>query len=92
MIRMLKETILETISNQGKPETGTKQALSRHQAELLEYCRVERSVSEMMSFIGRSDRTKFRKAFISPLLEAGFLEMTIPDKPKSPNQRYVSKQ
>lgn len=34
-------------------------------------------------------RTKFRNKFIHPLLEAELIEMTIPDKPQSPNQQYV---
>jgi ATP-dependent DNA helicase RecG len=35
-----------------------------------------------------SDREHFRKAYLEPLLSAGWLERTIPDKPTSPNQRY----
>lgn len=30
----------------------------------------------------------FRKAYILPALAAGVIEMTLPDKPKSGNQRY----
>lgn len=37
---------------------------------------------------GRADRTKFRNQVIRPLLEAGLLRMTIPDKPRSSRQRY----
>jgi hypothetical protein len=37
---------------------------------------------------GRTDRTKFRDQVIAPLLEAGLLEMTIPDKPRSSKQQY----
>jgi hypothetical protein len=37
---------------------------------------------------GRTDRTKFRDQIVRPLLEAGLLEMTIPDKPRSSRQRY----
>jgi ATP-dependent DNA helicase RecG len=48
-------------------------------------------MGEMMNFLGWNDRTKFRKKFINPLLEKGTLEMTIPDKPKSSNQRYITK-
>ena len=35
------------------------------------------------------NRTKFRNKFMHPLLEAELIEMTIPDKPQSPNQQYV---
>ncbi len=49
-------------------------------------------MNEMMQLLGWSDRTKFRKRFINPLIEKGILEMTIPDKPQSSNQRYVTTQ
>lgn len=41
-----------------------------------------------MAIAGRSDRTKFRNQVLEPLLSQGFLEMTIPDKPRSSKQRY----
>ena len=47
-----------------------------------------RSFSEMLAFMGLADRTKFRRKYIHPLLEAGILEQTIPSKPKSQNQKY----
>lgn len=41
-----------------------------------------------MQVVGRSDRTKFRDGLVNPLIESGFLERTIPDKPRSRLQRY----
>jgi ATP-dependent DNA helicase RecG len=37
---------------------------------------------------GRTDRTKFRHQVIRPLLLRGLLEMTLPDKPTSSQQKY----
>jgi ATP-dependent DNA helicase RecG len=37
---------------------------------------------------GRTDRTKFRDQVVTPLLGAGLLELTVPDKPRSPRQQY----
>ena len=37
---------------------------------------------------GRRDSTKFRNQVLKPLMEAGWLEMTIPDKPRSSKQKY----
>ena len=37
---------------------------------------------------GRADRTKFRNQVLRPLLNAGLVEMTIPDRPTSSNQKY----
>jgi predicted transcriptional regulator len=41
-----------------------------------------------MVITGCSDRTKFKHQVLNPLIEAGFIEMTVPDKPRSSKQRY----
>lgn len=41
-----------------------------------------------MALTGRSDRNKFRHQVLNPLMEAGLIEMTLPDKPRSSQQRY----
>ncbi|MFQ5568244.1 MAG: Fic family protein [Rhodothermales bacterium] len=69
-------------------QVGTKLALSRHQVEILAKCRESTALVDLMAITGRSDRTKFRQSVLNPLLEAGLIEMTIPDKPRSRNQRY----
>jgi DNA-binding PadR family transcriptional regulator len=45
-------------------------------------------LSKLMSIVRRSDRTKFRHQVINPLIMAGLIEMTIPDKPRSRLQKY----
>jgi ATP-dependent DNA helicase RecG len=55
---------------------------------ILNNCKKPHSVAALMKIAGRSNRTKFRKSIISPLLSAGLLEMTEPDSPKSPTQKY----
>jgi len=93
--------IIFPVSVQVDDQDGTKSALSRHQVgtesalreidnieNLIIYCSEIRSVVDMLTFMGLSDRTKFRNKYINPLLKAGILEMTIPDKPNSQNQKY----
>lgn len=46
------------------------------------------SASELMSCLGLSHRPSFRKNYLLPALQKGLIEMTIPDKPNSRNQRY----
>ena len=41
-----------------------------------------------MAVAKRSDRTKFRHQVIQPLMDQGLLEMTLPDKPTSSQQKY----
>jgi len=45
-----------------------------------------------MKWFGMSHRTYFRRTYINPLLEEGLLRMTIPDKPTSKNQQYITTQ
>jgi ATP-dependent DNA helicase RecG len=69
-------------------QVGTKLALSRHQVEILEKCREATGLIDLMGIAGRTDRTKFRNQVLNPLLAEGLVEMTIPDKPRSSNQKY----
>lgn len=56
--------------------------------ELIEFCVMPRSKQEMMNYIGLTDSKNFRERYLVPLLEARKIEMTIPDKPNSRNQKY----
>lgn len=67
---------------------GTKWAPSRHQVAILEKCRQDKALTDLMAIAGRADRTKFRHQVLNPLLEQGLIEMTIPDKPRSSQQKY----
>lgn len=73
---------------QATGEVGTKLALSRHQVDILGKCSEEQPLLALMELAGRSDRTKFRNQVLGPLLFEGWLEMTLPDKPRSSKQRY----
>lgn len=69
-------------------QVGTKSALSQEQVKILEMCREERPLLDLMNAIGRKDRTKFRDQLLKPLLDGELIEKTIPDKPTSRLQRY----
>lgn len=56
--------------------------------ELLTYCQEPRTRTEMQVFCGINSREYFSNNILNPLLETGRLLRTIPDKPKSPNQKY----
>jgi ATP-dependent DNA helicase RecG len=76
------------LTNEATDQVGTKSALSRHQVEILEKCREETGLIDLIAITGRTDRTKFRQQVLNPLLAEGLIEMTIPDKPRSSNQKY----
>jgi predicted HTH transcriptional regulator len=58
--------------------------------ELLQFCAIPRSTKEMMQHLGLSHREHFRDTLLLPLIASGKLAVTIPDKPSSPNQRYIT--
>jgi predicted HTH transcriptional regulator len=70
-------------------QVGTKLALSSEQKEVLTRSKKPLSLLQLSEFLKRSDRTKLRQTILTPLLHAGLLAMTHPDKPNSPKQKYV---
>ena len=56
--------------------------------QLLRACQGEQSRAELMEAVGLTHREHFRETYLIPALAAGYLEMTIPDKPKSSRQKY----
>lgn len=56
---------------------------------ILEFCRTEKSKKEICRHLGFSNLTYFTRKYLNPLLESGQLAMTIPDKAKSSNQKYI---
>ena len=76
-------------SSESNNETkGTKKGLSRDHLQILKKCKIESSALELMKILKRTNKSKFKTAIINPLLDQNFLELTIPDSPKSPSQKY----
>ena len=67
---------------------GTKKGLSKDHLKILRNCKNESSAIELMKILNRSNKSKFKNVIINPLVEKGFFELTNPDKPKSPTQKY----
>ena len=81
-------TVPNTSDNTVRDQVGTKSGPSRDQVEILRMCLIEQAISELMRSTSRTNRTKFRDQVLNPLLNAGWLEMTIPEKPTSSKQKY----
>ena len=58
--------------------------------QILSYCILPKSKKEIAEFCGFKDIRNFTLHYINPLLESGQLQMTVPLKPKSRNQKYVT--
>lgn len=71
---------------------GSKKSskLAVTEEQILQLCKTEKSLKEITEHFGYSDVYKFKNNYINTLLEQGKLQMTIPEKPKSRNQKYVT--
>lgn len=56
--------------------------------QLLEVCQGQMSREELQRRLRLTHRQHFSSSYLTPALELGLLEMTIPEKPRSKNQRY----
>ena len=72
----------------GKKVTKSVTKSTELMHDLLLFCEEPRSLTEIMAHLGLKHRNNTKVKYIDPLIEDGLLEMTIPDKPNSRNQRY----
>ena len=70
-------------------QVGTKIGLSWDEVEKLFIALQEpKSMVELKEMYQWSNTTKFKSKYVTPLIEAQFAGMTLPEKPTSPKQRY----
>ena len=60
------------------------------ESELLQFCAVSRTRQEIAAFLGIKSIPYAIKAYVTPLVERGVIALSIPEKPKSPKQRYTT--
>ena len=92
-IEFMLKTILEKIIDSGDETDHVTDHVSDQVNGLLSAFASSRagracSAAELMAVLGLSHRPTFRQNYLHPALEAGLIEMTIPDKPRSRNQKY----
>ncbi len=58
--------------------------------DLLMFCRQPRTRKEIADYLGIKTISFAMKRYVDPLVEAGKLEMTLPEKPKSRRQQFVT--
>ena len=91
MLEIILDTLKET-SVVGNAESDEPNMLSPSIRKLMEALgNEELSAVEIMERLGISHRPTFRKNYLNPALEQRLIEMTIPDKPNSRNQKYRKK-
>ena len=65
-------------------------ALTEKELKLLQFLTVPRTRQEIADFLGINSVAYAIQTYISPLIEKGFIRMSIPDKPKSHNQHFMT--
>ena len=71
-------------------EVISPEAEAENIRNLLIFCKTPRTRKEICEFLGLSSVTYAIQIYVMPLVEAGKIKMSIPDKPRSPKQLYYS--
>jgi ATP-dependent DNA helicase RecG len=58
--------------------------------KVLVFCKTPKGADEIQKLLNFKNKTYFKTTVLNPLIEAGKLTRTIPDKPTSKNQKYVT--
>ena len=81
------KTVTAPASNEVAPARRSI-ALSRAVRRLIEVLEGEMSRAKVMKAIGIKDRVTFADYYLAPALKLGLVEMTQPNSPRSPTQKY----
>ncbi len=73
-----------------KTKEKTEAIHTEEAMDLILFCRTPRTRKEICEYLGLSSVTYAIQKHVLPLVEAGQLKMSLPDKPKSPRQLYYS--
>ena len=88
MLKALLSAMQEVVEAPSQHQVGTKSELNAEQLQVLSKFDGDMSITALMSVLKRTDRSKFRSQILNPLMTAGLVEQTIPDKPTSSKQKY----
>ncbi|MBM4152142.1 MAG: hypothetical protein FJ220_01290 [Kiritimatiellaceae bacterium] len=83
-IEFMLEVILETIETDQASDQVADQVKRLVKALALHRL----SATDLMGILKLSHRPTFRKNYLHPALEAGLIEMSLPNSPRSPTQKY----
>jgi len=86
MIFPAAEQVTEQVTPQVAPQVAPQ--VTPQVEELLKILTGTMDRDDIQEKLGLSDRKNFRVIYLKPALDAGLIEMTIPDKPNSRLQKY----
>lgn len=72
-------------------DNTSQREMTEKEEELLNFLKIPRSRNEIAEHLGIGTIAYVMQTYINPLVEKGLVRLTIPEKPKSPKQRFVRK-
>ncbi len=87
-VEFLLQAILDTLIEIERDQIPTGKISPHIQLFLDKLGNEELAASEIMRRMGLKNRPAFRKTYLQPALNAHLVEMSLPDKPNSKNQKY----
>lgn len=80
-----------TLSHSISSDEGTAGGrTSQDEKGLIAFCRVPRSRAEIIQYLEIASGQYALRRYLDPLIRAGAIRLTIPDKPRSKDQRYIT--
>lgn len=89
ILQMILDAILNSNMTAQASDQDTAQA-NEYVSQLINHMQKgkEYSLVELMDLVRLSHRATFQKNYLNPAIESHLIERTVPDKPKSPKQKY----
>ncbi len=69
---------------------SAQEMMNKNRLAILNICVVPQGRKMVFEQLGLSGNVKNYDTYMAPLVHKGLLQMTIPDKPTNPNQKYVT--
>ena len=96
LIQLPENFPASTRQTPGKHPTSTRQVpdkFSTGNPRILDLIRVlgdkELSLKELLVLLSLKDRESFRKSYLNPAIQSGFVRCLYPDSPRHPRQKYL---
>lgn len=89
MLRRIDQALTDMLEQTSSADSYPSERV-RKLLEVMEYD-VPYSANSLMEKVGIKSKDSFRNNYLCPAMELGLVQMTLPDKPRSRNQRYVKR-
>lgn len=89
MVIFYRKTDEELFELTGENKNIQEKTYENVEEKILEFYIKAKTAKEIAEFCGYKGIDRFKRNYLKPLLKSGKIIMTIPDKPRSRNQKYI---